>query len=67
MKIITELKKIDFKQSKADPCLMTRQNKNGLVILALCVDNVCAYGNQAALDEALDKKRKPSQSLLLKP
>ena len=58
LKIITELQKIGFEQSKADPCSMTRRNKKGLVILALYVDDVCTYGHKAALDEAFKQIKK---------
>ncbi|KAM9891573.1 hypothetical protein OXX69_012265, partial [Metschnikowia pulcherrima] len=39
-----EIEKIDFKQSKAEPCLFYKHVKAGLVMLALYVDDMLVFG-----------------------
>ena len=47
------LKKCGFTQSPADPCLMCRRNKLGVVYMALHVDDCYAVGHPKAIDEAI--------------
>jgi transposase InsO family protein len=52
------LLEIGFEQSAADPCLMIRRNKLGVVYMALYVDDIYASGDEAALDDSIIGLRK---------
>jgi Reverse transcriptase (RNA-dependent DNA polymerase) len=55
-KLIEVLKSIGFQQSKTEPCLlMNRDNKLGLVIIAVYVDDCYAIGDKAALLEVIQQ------------
>jgi hypothetical protein len=47
------LLEIGFNQSSADPCLMIRRNKLGIVYMALYVDDIYASGDEPALDDSI--------------
>ena len=44
------LQKIGFKKYPSDNCLMMRINKAVITLLCICVDNVCVFGNQKAVE-----------------
>jgi hypothetical protein len=50
-KFVETLEGFGFVRSKADPCLLTRRNGKGIVMLCLYVDDVLIVGNQEAIDE----------------
>jgi hypothetical protein len=52
------LLEIGFEQSSADPCLMIRRNKLGVVYMALYVDDIYASGDEPALDDSIIGLRK---------
>jgi Reverse transcriptase (RNA-dependent DNA polymerase) len=55
-KLVEVFKTIGFQQSKAEPCLLTRNDtKLGLVIIAVYVDDCYAIGNKAALQDTIKK------------
>ena len=45
------LKKLGFKGGFADPCIMIRRNKNGLIIVSIYVDDNFCVGHKKALME----------------
>jgi len=45
--------RVGFKVGKADPCLLTRRNKNGLVFIGLYVDDCLCIGHEKAIDEVI--------------
>jgi histone deacetylase 1/2 len=53
-KLIKVLQLIGFTQSKADPCLMIRRNKLGVVYMIIHVDDCYAAGNSKALADAIE-------------
>ena len=48
------LKKLKFEVSLIDPCVMTRRNDDGIVILCIYVDDVLMVGDQSAIDKAIE-------------
>jgi hypothetical protein len=44
---------IGFHQSPADPCLMIRRDKSGVVYMGVHVDDIYACGDKEALDDAI--------------
>jgi len=50
-KFVAILKKLGFKGGYADPCLMIRRNKNGLIIVSIYVDDNFCVGHKKALQE----------------
>lgn len=54
-KIIEVLQKFGFKVSAADPCLLTRQLNEGVVYLALYVDDILAIGDDKALQKTIQQ------------
>ncbi len=53
-----ELKKLNFEVSKADPCLLTRQNKVGICIIILYIDDLLVIGNKASMDDLVVNMKK---------
>ena len=43
-------KELNFKAGKVDPCLLTRSNERGTVMIALYVDDCLCIGNKEALE-----------------
>ena len=62
-KFISVLKKLNFEGGYPDPCLMTRRSKNGIVFIAIWVDDSLLVGNQAAIDETISDLRKEGFTL----
>ncbi len=58
-KILTVLKEIGFVQSLADPCLMVKRDKGGIVFVGIYVDDCYFLGNPKLIDltvkQLLDK------------
>jgi hypothetical protein len=52
------LLELGFEQSSADPCLMIRRDKHGVVYMALYVDDIYASGDESALDDSIIGLRK---------
>ena len=57
-KLIEVLKQIGFTQSLADPCLLTKRDNDGVVYMALWVDDIYAQGSKKALDKTVEDLRK---------
>ena len=51
------LKKIGFSGGFIDPCLFSRKNENGLVLIALYVDDNLMIGHSEAINEAIAQLR----------
>ena len=54
-KFVSIMKSFGFELSKADPCLMFRENENGICMIAIYVDDNYLVGNQDAIDEATNQ------------
>ena len=52
------LRQLNFDGGYADPCLFTRKDDNGIVFIALYVDDCLCIGTKAAIDDVIDKLRK---------
>lgn len=52
-KFISVLKKLGFEGGYPDPCLLTRQNKSGVVFIAIWVDDSLLVGHHNAIDEVI--------------
>ena len=57
------LKKIGFVGGDADPCLMMRKNKSGVVYIAIWVDNSFLFGNDEAIHATIDNMKREGLSL----
>ena len=57
------LKKIGFVGGDADPCLMMRKNKDGVVYIAIWVDDSLLIGNEKAINATIDDMKKEGLSL----
>ena len=62
-KFVSVLKKLGFKGGYPDPCLMTRQTTNGVVFIAIWVDDSLLVGNKEAIDEAIDDLKREGFTL----
>jgi hypothetical protein len=49
---------IGFLQSRADPCVMVRRNKLGVIYMALYVDGIYTKGDDTELEDAIIGLRK---------
>ena len=54
-RIVRDLEDIGFKPSAADPCLLARKDKRGLVIIALYVDDCLCIGNKEAIESLINE------------
>ena len=52
-KFTKSLRKIGFTGGNADPCLMTRKNKDGVVYIAIYVDDCLLVGDDKAIESAI--------------
>ena len=52
-KFSTALRKINFTGGNADPCLMVRRDKHGIVFIAVYVDDSLLIGNDEAIDAVI--------------
>ena len=52
---IISMEKFGFVLSKADPCFMYRENKKGICMMSIYVDDNFMVGHKEALDEQLTK------------
>jgi len=53
-KFISVLRDLGFKGGYPDPCLMTRHSKEGLVFIAIWVDDSLLVGNEKAIDKTIE-------------
>lgn len=56
-KFISALRDLGFKGGYPDPCLMTRQSDEGLVYIAIWVDDSLLVGDEKAIDKAISDLR----------
>jgi len=54
-KFVSIMKSFGFELSKADPCLMFRENENGICMIAIYVDDNYLVGDQDAIDKATNQ------------
>ena len=47
-------KNLNFKRSKIDPCLLMRQDENGVLILCIYVDDVLCIGSSASIKKVIN-------------
>ena len=57
------LKQIGFKSGNADPCLLTKKDEKGIVLIALYVDDCLCIGNKEAIDEKVEELKKKGLNL----
>ena len=50
-KFITTLESFGFKRSPVDPCVLMRQDEDGIIIVCCYVDDALLIGHQAAIDK----------------
>jgi len=48
------MKMLDFKRARIDPCLLSRIDEQGTVLLVVYVDDVCLIGDKDAIDAAIN-------------
>ena len=41
--------KLNFEEGKVDPCLLTRVDERGIVMIALCINDYLCIGDKEAL------------------
>ena len=51
--MIEKLKELEFKCSKADPCLLYKENDDGMVIICVYVDDILIVGSQQSIEAAV--------------
>ena len=54
-KLVSCLKALGFEGGIADPCLMTRRNKKGIIFIGIYVDNCYCCGHKEAINETIDQ------------
>ena len=59
-----KITKLGFEASKADPCLLTKRYKKGVIFIALYVDDCLCIGNGAAIKEL--KEQIPKKGFKIK-
>jgi len=57
-KFISVLKKLGFEGGYPDPCLWTRRTNQGVVFIAIWVDDSLLVGNRKAIDETISDLKK---------
>ena len=61
---IDKLKELDFESSYSDPCLLFRENEDGIVILCIYVDDILIVGSSRGIEAA---KRDLASRFSVKP
>ena len=56
-KFIATLRELGFVGGYPDPCLMTRHGKEGVVFIAIWVDDSLLVGDQKAIDKTIEDLR----------
>lgn len=62
-KFISVLKKLGFEGGYPDPCLMMRRTNDGVVFIAVWVDDSLLVGNQKAIDRTIQDLRREGFTL----
>ena len=62
MKILREM---GFQGGYADPCLFTKKDNDGIIFIALYVDDCLCIGHETAIDKMIDKLRKRDLNLTI--
>ena len=57
-KFVKVLRQIGFQGGYADPCLFTKRDQNGIIFIALYVDDCLCIGHEVAIDLMVDELRK---------
>ena len=57
-KMVTVLKEIGFNQNQAEPCLLKRENKKGITIIGLYIDDCLIAGDKMAVRESINDIKK---------
>jgi len=52
-RFVKELKNLQFQSTEVDPCLLYRNDRNGIVIIAMYVDDCLCIGTKQAIDQAI--------------
>ena len=65
LKFTEKLKKLGFKGGYPDPCLMLRENDNGICIIAIWVDDSLLVGHSRAIKQTIDDLKKEGFDLKL--
>ena len=56
-KFTMEMKRFGFKTNAIDPCLLFRENHNGICIIALYVDDSIVAGHKSAIDQTIEEMK----------
>ena len=62
-KFISTLRDLGFKGGYPDPCLMTRHSKDGVVFIAIWVDDSLLVGDMQAINQTIYDLRKKGYTL----
>jgi transposase InsO family protein len=62
-KLVKILKEIGFKSGNADPCLLTKRDNDGLVLIALYVDDCLCIGDKKAIKKVVEELRNKNLNL----
>ena len=52
-KIVDKMQEGGFQLSKADPCMLYKENKKGICIIIICIDDMLIIGKEEATDAAI--------------
>ena len=52
-KIVDKMQEGGFQLSKADPCMLYKENKKGICIIIICIDDMLSIGKEEATDAAI--------------
>ena len=52
-KLISVLKLIGFKENKSDPCLLSRWNQDGILLIGIYVDDCLVVGKERDIDHLI--------------
>jgi Reverse transcriptase (RNA-dependent DNA polymerase) len=48
------MKILDFKRARIDPCLLSRMDERGTVLVVVYVDEICLIGDKDAINAAIN-------------
>ena len=51
--LVSILKKIGFKQSSSEPCMLVNNDEDGVIIIAIYVDDCYAIGSEKAIQKTI--------------
>ena len=64
-KFVKILREMGFQGGYADPCLFTKKDNDGIIFIALYVDDCLCIGHETAINKMIDKLRKRDLNLTI--